>query len=217
MTEESEHLARRPAWNACRPRRVLASLSVSLSLVLSRRRSSVVCVASYTLLWAASVAACLVAAGASGAADATTDTGRQGAKEGGGREGGERGIGTGGCGGNCATQPRARRDGQGRHACCEGTTAFAGTKGMSPHYLLEIRTDFSHFFLLVPFGQVVGGVTTEEEDEAGRGAWRLGEEQPRRVVVVLSFHFHASQYTEKTTSIGARVRGWFCGTLKNDC
>uniref|UniRef100_A0A804PVA1 Uncharacterized protein n=1 Tax=Zea mays TaxID=4577 RepID=A0A804PVA1_MAIZE len=44
------------------------------------------------------------------------------------------------------------------------------------------------------------GVTTEEEDEAGRGAWRLGEEQPRRVVVVLSFHFHASQYTEKTTS-----------------
>uniref|UniRef100_A0A804UAR4 Uncharacterized protein n=1 Tax=Zea mays TaxID=4577 RepID=A0A804UAR4_MAIZE len=39
-----------------------------------------------------------------------------------------------------------------------------------------------------------------EEDEAGRGAWRLGEEQPRRVVVVLSFHFHASQYTEKTTS-----------------
>lgn len=88
---------------------------------------------------------------------------------------------------------------------------------MSPHYLLEIRTDFSHFFLLVPFGQVVGGVTTEEEDEAGRGAGRLGEEQPRRVVVVLSFHFHASQYTEKTTSIGARVRGWFCGTLKNDC
>jgi hypothetical protein len=76
---------------------------------------------------------------------------------------------------------------------------------------------FLAFFLLVPFGQVVGGVTTEEEDEAGRGAWRLGEEQPRRVVVVLSFHFHASQYTEKTTSIGARVRGWFCGTLKNDC
>lgn len=31
-----------------------------------------VCVASYTLLWAASVAACLVAAGASGAADAET-------------------------------------------------------------------------------------------------------------------------------------------------
>lgn len=44
-----------------------------------------VCVASYTLLWAASVAACLVAAGASGAADATTDTGRQGGREGGGR------------------------------------------------------------------------------------------------------------------------------------
>lgn len=106
-----------------------------------------VCVASYTLLWAASVAACLVAAGASGAADAETPPpileGKEGEREG---EGGERGIGTGGCGGNCATQPRARRDGQGRHACCEGTTAFAGTKGMSPHYLLEIRTDFSHFF-----------------------------------------------------------------------
>lgn len=45
MTEESEHPARRPAWSACRPRRVLAPLSVSLSLVLTGPR--------LPLIWAA--------------------------------------------------------------------------------------------------------------------------------------------------------------------
>lgn len=66
--------------------------------------------------------------------------------------------------GGSGTVPR----GDGRHACCARTAAFAGSKDMSPHYLLEVRIDFSYFFALdlIPSGR---GATTEEEDED----WRL--------------------------------------------
>jgi len=66
--------------------------------------------------------------------------------------------------GGSGTVPR----GDGRHACCARAAAFAGSKDMSPHYLLEVRIDFSYFFALdlIPSGR---GATTEEEDED----WRL--------------------------------------------
>jgi len=43
--------------------------------------------------------------------------------------------------GGSGTVPR----GDGRHACCARAAAFAGSKDMSPHYLLEVRIDFSYF------------------------------------------------------------------------
>jgi len=47
--------------------------------------------------------------------------------------------------GGSGTVPR----GDGRHACCARAAAFAGSKDMSPHYLLEVRIDFSYFLLSI--------------------------------------------------------------------
>jgi len=144
-----------------------------------------------------------VATGASGAADAETPPPRHWKEAKVGREELARARAV-------EIVPRSRRDG--RHACCEGTTAFAGTKDMSPHYLL-----ISHIFCsqFDSFQSGCRGLLPRKRMRPGMETWRGAAKSSTSTSTLLPLRLSAAgrsgacvglQYTEKITSQeGARA------------